>query len=111
MGHRLHVAKKYDVQYATTPEEFNYEVEEFHNLLRALSVDYSGEWCDSEFEVSKEELKQGMQHLKDYKVFYPPYLKSCLQDLNVTADEAYDILQKYIDASDPDNEWMHFSFF
>ena len=38
MGHRLHVAKVYTVEYAL-PDNFNYEVTELHNLLKSLDVD------------------------------------------------------------------------
>ena len=52
MGHRLHVAKTYTVEYAL-PDNFNHEVTEFHDLLKSLDVDYTGESWDDDFEVYK----------------------------------------------------------
>ena len=51
MGHRLHVAKKYEVEYATSAS-FNYEVEAFHDLLSSLDVSYTGESWDDQFDVT-----------------------------------------------------------
>ena len=42
MGCRLHVAKKYDVQYASI-DYFNYLIEAFHYILDALEIDYTGD--------------------------------------------------------------------
>ena len=41
MGYRLHVAKKYVVEYADT-EAFNWKIFEFHNLLSACGAQYTG---------------------------------------------------------------------
>ena len=54
MGYRLHVAKKYVVEY-TTSASFSYEVEAFHDLLSSLDVSYTGESWDDQFEVTKED--------------------------------------------------------
>ena len=50
MGHRLHVAKAYKVEYAL-PDNFNHEVEEFHDLLASLSINYTGDSWDDDFDV------------------------------------------------------------
>ena len=68
MGYRLHVARVYNVEYALG-DAFNYKSEEFHNLLSALKVEYTGDEYDSDFEVQKDEWQkairfhvQGFQH-------------------------------------------------
>ena len=46
MGCRLHVAKTYIVKYSDY-EEFNWQQEEFRNLMDALEIPVAGEsWCE-----------------------------------------------------------------
>ena len=50
MGHRLHVAKKYEI----------------HNLLTALDISYNGESWDDDVEVYREDFRLGLEKLKNY---------------------------------------------
>ena len=64
MGLRLYVAKTYKVEFAYGIA-FNYMVSEFHNLLDALDVSYSGETWDDRFDVEKDEWLKGIEVLKN----------------------------------------------
>lgn len=63
MGYKLHCATKYDVKYSHG--DFNHKSEEFHELLDALKVDYSGEQYDSEFEVFRKDWQEAIDKLKN----------------------------------------------
>ena len=65
MGLRLHVARKYEIEYSSS-FGFNYKVVEFHNLLTALGISYNGESWDDDVEVNRENFRQGLDKLKTY---------------------------------------------
>ena len=113
MGNRLHVAKVYNVEYATT-EAFNWAIEEFHVLLSALNVDYTGEIYDEDFEVEKKEWVMGFERLKNLETLDPDMqeeINNALNGLGYRREEVMDLFLDYLDASDPKNNFMHFSFF
>ena len=113
MGCRLHVAKCHKVQYANI-EAFNYKCEEFHHLLGALCVEYTGESWDNDFEAYKSDWENAIASLKNFdnlEQCKKDYIKECLESLNCSLDQAIELFQKCLDASDPDNDYMFFSFF
>lgn len=113
MGNRLHVAKKYDVQYASI-EHFNWQCEPFHYLLDALQVEYTNDQYEYNFEVAKEDWYAGMEKLRTLNELEPEEREEILEHiraLGLTAQECYSIFSEYYDASDPDNAYMYFSFF
>lgn len=57
MGQKLHVAKKYEIEYSSS-FGFNNKVVEFHNLLTALGISYNGESWDDDVEVNREDLSR-----------------------------------------------------
>lgn len=61
MGHRLHVAKKYEIEYSSS-FGFNNKVVEFHNLLTALDISYNGESWDDDVEVNREDFRHGLEN-------------------------------------------------
>ena len=81
MGHRLHVAKTYTVEYAL-PDNFNHEVTEFHDLLNSLDVSYTGESWDDDFDVYKEDW-QKPYWIND--LCYPIFFASTYRDKNQPA--------------------------
>ena len=113
MGNRLHVAKHYRVEYAPT-EAFNWQIEEFHNLLSALDVDYTGDTYDEDFEVDREHWQKGLEKLKNLENQSQDereYINDALEELGYKRKEVIDLFKAYLEASDPDDFYMHFSFF
>ena len=114
MGYRLHVAKTYKVEYASG-DAFNYKVEEFHDLLSACGIDFTGEMHDPDFEVSKEDWLKMIEKLKNLGSLKDARekedIQKCIEELESTADETAEMLEYYLENSDPDNGYLHLSFF
>ena len=114
MGYRLHVAREYRVEYALG-DAFNYKVEEFHNLLSACGVEYTGDEYDSEFEVSREDWTIMIEKLKNLDSINDARekadIRKCIADLESTAEEVIRMLEYFLENSDPDNDNLHLSFF
>lgn len=114
MGYRLHVAKKYDVEYSNG-EWFNHKCEELHNLLTALDVNYTGESYDDEFEVSKKDWIKGINKLKNYDNLNEIEKDDIAEAIHFMRDYEIDEIIKSMDVilerSDPSLEYLHFSFF
>ena len=113
MGYRLHVAKKYVVEYADT-EAFNWKIHEFHNLLSACGVQYTGETDDYSFEVTKEDWEKMIEKISSLDLLEDKEEKSeiegCLADLECSKEEMVKLLKVYLDESDPDRDVMYLSF-
>ena len=113
MGYRLHVAKKYEVEYALG-DAFNYKVEEFHNLLMACDAFYSGESWDSDFEVTKDDWEKvigTLKHLYDLDEDKQEEIKGAINDLGSTTDEVIQMLEYFLDKADTSDGYLHLSFF
>ena len=112
MGFRLHVARTYRVEYGST-EAFNYAVEEFHTLLSALDIPFSGDEYDDEFEIDKEDWFKGIGKLKNLTNLREDdqeNITDALQGLGCTVEEAIELFEAYIRESDQGNYYMHFAF-
>lgn len=113
MGYRLHVAKKYEVEYALG-DAFNYKCEEFHNFLSACDATYTGESWDSDFEVQKEDWKKVIYKLKqlnDLPDDEQEEIRGAIDDLGSTVEEVIKMLEYYLEHSDPNNSQLNLSFF
>ena len=114
MGYRLHVARKFRVEYALG-DAFNYKVEEFHDLLSACGAEYTGEIFDADFEVSKEDWTMMIEKLKNLGSSNDAREKAgiqrCISYLESTDDEVIRMLEYYLKNSDPENDDLHLSFF
>ena len=110
MGCRLYVAKKYVVEYSGYGE-FNWQQEEFRNLMEALGIELYGEsdggnhWS---FEVHKEDWRRGMETLKSDKD--NAEINQALQSIGKTREAMLGIMETYLEESDPDYEWLEFSY-
>lgn len=112
MGHRLHVAKKYEVEY-TLADNFNYEVEEFHDLLSSLDVTYTGDSYDDQFDVSKEEWKKGIDKLKNLSNLETEEreeIESALEKLEEPLAEIIEFMELLLEEADQNHEFMVLSF-
>ena len=109
MGNRLHVAKKHEVSWAYTPEHFNWQQEEFEMFLFAMEIDVGGE-VYSDFDIPKDQWIEGMGKLEDDRNLDPEIIEA-LQKLNVEPLEMAGIMRQYLEAADPGNDYLYFSFF
>lgn len=113
MGNRLHIASKYIIEYGDA-EYFNYQNEEFHDLMDALGVDYTGEYYDEEFEIQREDFERGLWKLSNIKSLSEQEqeeIEDATRNLNLSSSDLIGILEKYLEESDPNNDYMAFSFF
>ena len=113
MGYRLHVARVYKVEYALG-DAFSYKSEEFHNLLSACGLEYTGDEYDSDFEVQKDEWRKAidtLKHLNDLEDDKREEIKGAINDLASTTDEVVSIMEYYLEPGDPDIDYLHLSFF
>jgi hypothetical protein len=113
MSYRLHVAKKYEVEYALG-DAFNYKGEEFKGLLSACGAEYTGETWDSDFEVTKndwEKIIDKLKHLYDLPEDEREEIKGAVDDLACSTDEVIHMLEYYLENADPENDYLHLSFF
>ena len=114
MGYRLHVAKVYKVEYALG-DAFSHKSEEFHNLLSACGVDYTGDDCDSDFEVGKDEWRKLIDRLRSFDNMDNPdekyEIEVCIRDLESSTTEVVSMLEYYLENCDPNNDYLHLSYF
>ena len=99
MSKRLHVAKKYEIQYAEI-SCFNWQISEFHDFL--------------DFEVSKTDWLKGIDTLRNYKKLDEDAredIDEALTALDYKREEIIEIMEKYLEQSDPNYAWLEFCFF
>lgn len=113
MGYRLHVASKYDVRYGKT-EAFNHKCEEFHNLLRACGVEYTGDSNDDTFEVSRADWTNGLIGKLTLLNTLPEEERSeiieRIEDLDSTTDEVLELAKRLISEADPEHSYIVLSY-
>lgn len=113
MGYRLNVAKKYIIEYADV-EAFNWKILEFHNLMSACDVQYTGEENDMSFEVMKEDWEMMIDKISSLDSFEVDEEKEeiakCLEDMECSREEMVKLLKEYLEKSDPDIDMMFLSF-
>lgn len=113
MGHRLHVAKTYKVEYAL-PDNFNYEVEEFHDLLDSLGINYTGESWDDNFDVYKSEWQTGIEKLKNLanlEAYEREEIEKALTKMNEPLPEIIEFMELLYEKADPTHDYLVLSFF
>lgn len=111
MGNRLHICKKHVIEYGETAY-FNYQCEEFHQLMDSLEVEYTGGSFDDDFEIQKEDFERGLYKLKNIQLLTEQEeIEDAARNLNLSFSDLIGILEKYLEESDPNNDYMVFSFF
>lgn len=109
MGLRLHVARKYEIEYSSS-FGFNYKVVEFHNLLTALGISYNGESWDDDVEVNRENFRQGLDKLKTYDKLdagEKTEIDEALSELDEPVEEIIEIMERLLTESDQKNEYLN----
>lgn len=112
MGNRLYVAKTYQVEFVYGMG-FNHMVSEFHDLLDALNVPYSGETWDERFDVDKEEWLKGIETLKNLDQLETSErmeIEKALKACECTLSEAIELFEGYYNSSAPDHYYLEFQF-
>ncbi len=112
MGFRLHVATTYKVEWGNAVG-FNHKVQEFHSLLDACGCEYSGEY-DVDFEVQKQDWNRVIDKLKrldSLPTDEAGEIEMRVKDLNCTTDEVIDKMERLLNMSEPDSDYLHLSFF
>lgn len=116
MGQRVHVAKRYEIEWGETAA-FNWSDETFIDILNALGADVArdGQYGDN-FEVSVEDYDDAIENLKVY--ISDPHLltesddiAAGLNELDMTAEELLDTMQCYREEADIHDGWLHFTSF
>ena len=113
MGQKLHVARKYEIEYSSS-FGFNYKVVEFHNLLTALGISYNGESWDDDIEVNRDDFKQGLDKLKSYDKLDEEErtkIDETLSEIDEPVEEIIEIMERLLTESDQKNEYMLLAFF
>ena len=122
MGHRLHVAKTYKVEYAGG-SDFNYRVEQFHNLLSELGIDYSGDAYDDDFEVAVEAWENGIKRLRNLDAETEEVREDIIEAVKALNDPYYPyvtpydpksvatVMEELLKEADTDSGYIHLSFF
>ena len=113
MGKRLHVGTKYEVEWSDSAH-FNWKIEEFHDLLSALDVSYTGESWDDEFEVTKEEWQKGIDTLRSYDTLDDDAknrIDEALEALESGREEVIEIMEHFYEQSAPNWCYIECSFF
>lgn len=132
MGKRLYVAKRYILEYADH-SDFNWKIEEFHNVLDTLGVsqcniepdEVNGISYSCEFEVDKQEMVEALNQLQAFLDGAPlpesideddlhDNMRALFDDgmdLNAHVKYFIDSMSKFIEQADPDCDYLRFSFF
>ena len=112
MGYKLHCATRYDVKYSHG--DFNHKSEEFHELLDELKVDYSGERYDPEFEVTRKDWQEAIDKLTNLNSLPQDDQEDIMWVVNkmqYTLGHIIDGMEYLLKESDPENDFLHLSYF
>ena len=119
MGKRIHVAKRYEVEFGSAAN-LNWKQDEFISVLEQLGCSvcrYDNEdYSAGDFEVSAEEYKKAMDDMKAY-IHDPEGYEECddlrdaIEATGETAEELLTIMQGYYDEADKHDGYLHFASF
>lgn len=118
MSRKLHVATTYKVEWSDL-SAFNHRPYEFRILLNELGVGVcsmsSSDYDDYlDFEVTKDDWKTAIHRLENLEFIQEPKrvaIKEQLKELDCTPEKAVELFKQLLDVAEPDEEWLHFSFF
>lgn len=118
MGKRVHVAKRYEVEYGDTTG-FNWNNEKFYDLLNQLGgepVGVDGDYYPDNFESPVSDYDDAVENLKCYienpKLFEnSETITKYLNDLEMTAGELLEKMEAYRKEADTRDGYLHFASF
>ena len=98
-----------------TDGECNYTItEKLKPANYTMRIDYNGDVYDSDFEIAKEQWRSGMGKLATLDSQEPEVkreIEESLKRVDLTPERMLEIMDEYLKASDPNNDYMYFSFF
>ena len=120
MGKKVHVAKRYEVEYGST-EGFNNNDTVFYELLQTLGAEPNNVGAPDDtvsdiFECPVEKFDQAIRNLKDW-IADPPLFREedeimpFLERLGMKAKQLLELMEQYINEADKRDGWMHFATF
>ena len=123
MGKRIHVAKRYEIEYGSA-EHLNWKQDEFISVLETLGCSvcrYDNEdYSAGDFEVIAEQYKAAMEQVKAYAKDPENYqneevdtdeLRDVIEATEETAEDLLKIMQGYYEEADKHDGYLHFSAF
>lgn len=123
MGHRLHSAKKYDVQYSDTAA-FNYAQNHINPIIEILSENdcyYEGDCLDyaDTLEGNRGKLQENVERIltPDNDWGFQEELDELIEymeedeDCNIDRQYLYNCLKSMIENSDENCPYVHFAWF
>lgn len=114
MKARLHVAKKFDVQWGDHASFANNHIKEFILLARLCNVNYSGDVYYDIIAIDQESYRRMIDKLKHTERFSERemnMLNSILEDGRSSVGELVECLEKYLEEADLSDGYLHFRFF
>lgn len=109
MSCKLHFATLHKVEFAST-EGFKYKTYEFHRLLDALEVGYSGEAFDEDFECPADEWGRGLRTLQSGD--FSEDVRKALDGFGTESlDDVIYAMSIIADRSDTSDGFIHLAFF
>ena len=110
MANKLHVAKTYKVEWGET-ESFPHGSYEFRRLLNELNVPVSSMADDYlDFEVLKTDWRKAINTLGAVNNM-TELMVDILKEYRMSKPELVKLFKQYLKEAEPDDEWLHFSFF
>ena len=110
----LRVAKKYDVKWSDYKSFVDNHIEDFIELLRLFNVTYTGDIYYDVFNVKVESYKRMINKLKhadeQLSKIEKHNLNIILESIMTTIDELIECLEKYLNAADLTDGYLHFRF-
>ena len=122
MGKRVHVAKKYVVEYGNT-EAFNWKHDAFFDLLCELGGEPQWVCGDSDepsdfFECPKQDYHDAVEnlqiHIESPEVYLPSDHQSvldCIKECDTTPEEMLRLMKAYEAEADTSDGYLHFAAF
>jgi hypothetical protein len=113
MGYRLHVLKKYQVEYGTG--SFSYKTDNLAKMVHNEFDDAYPEWDDGEtesYELTREPVQAYVDKLRKLAPNgINKYFKLESRDNRYTNKEVADFWQEVLDTSDPENDFIRLEWF
>lgn len=122
MGKRVHVAKKYEVEYGST-ESFNWKDDKFYDILGTLGATPNNcgapdDCLADEFECDKESYEVALQTLRAFvergeepEWYTADELRECIEQCGHTPESLLEVMQDYYDEADKRDGYLHFASF
>lgn len=122
MGKRVHVAKKYEVEYGST-ESFNWKDDKFYAVLELLGAEPNNVGAPDDtmsdiFECPAADYRDALEnlrvHIESPGVYAPDDQEEVVEaakECGHTLESLLDVMQRYYDEADKRDGYLHFASF